>query len=273
MMGAMVRASLRAMMRASLRASMQACGVCLIAAASTLSAAQESGKGVTQEAKQATKTTDAELEAMLLEIDGRIGKIEDLRARFEQRKSSPLLRRPIVSSGEVIARGDVVLWRTERPRPAEMLVGGGEIRLLYPEDKLLEVYPIGNAKGMAGGPLPRLHELRERFTFVRAPKQETDNASQSQDVLLTPIAEEMRRSVASVRVSIDTSVPCVTKIVMTDPEGEQTTIEFSAIRINTGVKEKDVRLRVPEGTRESRPLEGASDKNAARETNEPARAP
>lgn len=198
---------------------------------------------------------DAELLGTLQKLDERIGKIKDLRAKFEQRKTSPLLRRPMVSSGELIARGGVVLWRTETPRATEMRVGEKEIRLFYPGDKLIEIYPIAHAKAMAGGPLPRLADLKAQFTFARpAPEEGRDPAAF--EVVLTPIAEDMRRSVATVRVTIDESVPCVSKIVLTDPEGEQTTVEFRDIKLNTGVKAEEVELNPPKGTRESRPLEG-----------------
>ncbi|MFN7430652.1 MAG: outer membrane lipoprotein carrier protein LolA, partial [bacterium] len=175
------------------------------------------------DAVQPNPAVDAEMDAALDGIDDRVSKIEDLRAKFEQRKSSVMLRKPMVSSGEVIARSDVVLWRTQQPRKADMRVGGGEIRLLYPEDKLLEIYPIQNARGMAGGPLPRLSKLREQFTFSRASDQIAGGTTLQ--VVLTPKSEEVRSAVATVQVSIDTKVPCVTKIVMTDPDGEQTSIE------------------------------------------------
>jgi hypothetical protein len=43
---------------------------------------------------------------------------------------------------------------------------------------------------------------------------------------------------------------------MTDPEGEETRIEFKNPRINPDLSERDLDLRTPEGTRISRPLEG-----------------
>jgi outer membrane lipoprotein-sorting protein len=207
-------------------------------------------------AQRSQPAADATLDAAMQAVDDRIGKIEDLRAKFVQRKSSAMLRKPIVSTGEVIARGEVVLWRTQQPRKADMRVGNGEIRLLYPDAKLLEIYPIGHAKGMTGGPLPRLRDLREQFTFTRSGDVPANGTLLQ--VLLTPRSEDMRRSVASVHVTIDTTVPCVTKIVMIDPDGEETTVEFTEIRINSAVTESDVALQVPDGTRESRPLEGRS---------------
>ncbi|MFN5944923.1 MAG: outer membrane lipoprotein carrier protein LolA [Phycisphaerae bacterium] len=206
------------------------------------------------ESPQTQPPADSQLDAAMQAVDDRIANIEDLRANFEQRKSSAMLRQPMVSTGEVIARGDVVLWRTQQPRKSDMRVGPGEIRLLYPDDKLLEIYPVHNAKGIAGGPLPRLNELRELFTFARA--SEPPASASTLQVLLTPRSQELKNAVATVMVTIDTSVPCVTKIVMTDPDGEQTSVEFTQIRINTGVKDVDLALHLPEGTRESKPLEG-----------------
>ena len=206
--------------------------------------------------------------AKRLEVaDAAMAKVLDLRADFEQRRHTPLLKKPIVSSGVVLSKGDRVRWDTVAPRASSMLIGAGEIRMYYPADKLVEVYPVGEGfKDLAGSPLPRLSVLKTRFDI--SPLAPRDLGVNDADpkflaVLLTPKLDELRKHVASVKVLIDESRPAATKVVMTDPEGEETEILFTNVRLNAGVKADELELKLPEGVRIFRPLgEGNGAKEA-----------
>ena len=71
-----------------------------------------------------------------------------------------------------------------------------------------------------------------------------------------PRDEDLKRHIQSVKVLIDDRVPCANRIVITDPDGEETVMVFSAVEVNSGVKDSDLELKVPEGTRVTTP--GAS---------------
>lgn len=212
-------------------------------------------------------------------VDAAMAKVVDLRADFEQRRHTALLKKPLVSKGVVLTKAAAggnasegrVRWDTAEPRASSMVIGDGEIRMYYPADKLVEVYPVGEGfKDLAGAPLPRLSVLRERFEIAAIGAKEMGVASVSANevaVLLTPKSAELRKHVASVKVLIDESRPAATKVVMTDPEGEETEILFSNIRLNAGVRDEEVVLKLPDGVRVSRPLgEGKGAKE-----NEPAK--
>jgi hypothetical protein len=49
-------------------------------------------------------------------------------------------------------------------------------------------------------------------------------------------------------------VPVATKVILTDVEGERTEIIFRSVRVNTGTKQEEIDLRLPEGVRVSHPL-------------------
>jgi outer membrane lipoprotein-sorting protein len=227
---------------------------------------------VPSEPPKSTSSDDAELTKRLEAVDAAMARVADLRADFEQQRRTPLLKKPLVSRGVVLTKGELVRWDTQTPRPSSLLIGHGSIRMYYPADKLVEVYPVGEGfKDIAGAPLPRLSALKERFDI--APLAPSDLGATKADsnllaVQLTPRSDDLRRHLVSVKVLIDESRPAATKVVMTDPDGDVTDIVFSNVRLNAGVKDEEIDPALPEGVRVSHPLgddksggdEGASTK-------------
>jgi len=204
-------------------------------------------------------------------IDAAMAKIVDLRASFEQRKKTPLLKKELVSKGVLVSKGKAVRWETREPHATTMLVDDEGIRMYYPADKLVEIFDVGDhTRDLAGAPLPRLSLLKEKFEITEISAKEFDiagDASAKSDassaskpdsrllgILLKPRDESLRRHIRSVQVLIDDSVPVANKVIMTDADGEKTTITFSDVRTNTGVKDDEIQLRLPDGVRVSRPL-------------------
>jgi hypothetical protein len=208
--------------------------------------------------------TKAAFEKQLADVDVKMGAVVDLRATFEQRKTTALLKKPLVSKGTLVCKGESVLWKTTSPRESSMLVGPEKVTVYYPADKLAEEYLVGaRFRDAAGGPLPRLSKLKERFEIaelseagLKAMGISSDEMKGRLGITLTPKDEQLRKHVASVRVILDTSVPCADRVVIVDPEGDETEIRFSEARINTGVKDSDLELALPQGTKVSKPLEG-----------------
>jgi len=204
---------------------------------------------------------EPDLLLLLESMDKRVATIRDLTATFEQRKSSVLLRKPLVSHGTIRARGDAVLWTTTKPRASVMRVAADEIRLLYPEDKLVEVYRVDGLRDAAGGPLPRLETLRRKFSITRievAQLSLPESQMRGAELLaleLIPLDDATRNSLERIRVLLDMQVPCARAFEMIDPEGESTIIIFSNVKTDTGLSEADLELRLPHATREVKPLE------------------
>ncbi len=212
----------------------------------------------------AEASTDAERFAKRLEtVDAAMTKVGDLRADFVQRRTTPLLKKPLVSNGVVRTKGDRVRWDTVSPRASSLVVGHDSIRMYYPADQLVEIYPAGDGfKDIAGAPLPRLSSLKAKFDLTPLTLGDLGGANTDANllaVLLTPKDESLRRHIASVRVLIDESQPAALRVEISDPDGEVTVIEFSHVEVNRGMKDDEVELTLPAGTRVSKPLgEGAS---------------
>ena len=248
-----------------------------------------------------SNTLHPDLERRLEVIDAATAKLVDFKADFEQKKFSPLLKKPMVSSGVLTSKGRLVRWETTQPRhviilidpdiaalpaaggstspplerPAKSSAAAGEIRVYYPDDKLCEIYPAGGAlSDFAGAPLPRLSDLRTRFSIASMPV--SDMGGGTGDTLLvalrlTPLTGDVQRYLESIMVLIDESVPSARKVVVTDAEGERTEISMSAIKINSGVKDSDVALTLPDDVRMSRPLgKGAASSGATAQPKSPA---
>lgn len=93
-----------------------------------------------------------------------------LRVPFERRKATPLLRRPLASSGVLTASGGALRWETRTPRPGLTVIAGGQVRIVDPGARQVEVYPLGGPAGAAAsfGPASPLSGLPDRFAVTRA---------------------------------------------------------------------------------------------------------
>lgn len=207
---------------------------------------------------------DAATEAKLVDVDARAGKIKDFTARFEQRKFTALLRKPLVSTGVVRSAGKTVRWDTEKPDPSVLYSDGAELKMYYPKQKLLEVYPVDRRMTeLAASPVPRLAALRENFAFEPMAAadvlKDAPGLSPSPDrlaVRLRPTGDFLRKHVREVRVLLDVKTALMLCAVTVDADGDRTVIRISDPKPDTGLKADDLRLNIPAGTQVSRPLEG-----------------
>jgi outer membrane lipoprotein-sorting protein len=204
---------------------------------------------------------DPKLDALLKDIDQRAAMTADLAGRFTQEKHTALLRKPLVSSGRIRMKGSVVRWDTEQPEPGVLHSDGREIRLYYPKQSVVEVYPIDRRlSDLAASPLPRLDALRQYFRIEalpadRAPKDERGDANRL-SLRLTPANDYLAQHVEEVRVTLDVAAAYVVRVEMDDADGDRTVIRFGDVKTNTGLKDLELNLVLPPGTKVSRPLEG-----------------
>ena len=203
------------------------------------------------------------LRAKLDDIDRRAAAVSDLSGRFRQEKFTALLKKPLVSSGRVRTKGAVVRWDTETPEPAVLHADGREIRMYYPKQSVVEVYPIDRRLAeLAASPLPRLAALRQHFsieqlTSDQQPQAERDDPNRLA-LRLVPTDEFLGEHVDEVRVTLDVAAAGVVRVEMDDADGDRTVIRFLDVKTNTGIKPADLELVLPAGTKVSRPLEGAA---------------
>ena len=201
---------------------------------------------------------DAATWERMTKIDQRAQAIVDLSADFEQQKFTPLLKKPMTSSGTVKAKGAAMFWDTRAPSPTLMRVDEKQISLYYPQQKTLEIYPIaGDLAALASSPLPHLSMLLDHFKF--APSAAKDMGAADDDahlaLRLTPLDEDIRKHIDHVTVLIDAGHGFILAFELIDGDGERTVIHFSNVKTNTGMPDDALQIALPAGTKTVHPLE------------------
>jgi outer membrane lipoprotein-sorting protein len=201
---------------------------------------------------------DEKLWARMVAINNESAKIQSLSANFEQKKFTAMLKRPLVSTGEVRVAGPAMRWDTQKPEPTVMLINETEVQLLYVKQKMLEIYPIDQKLGsLAASPLPRLDTLKRYFTFAQIPAAELDkNVAEAGHLALamTPIEASLREHVEQVRVLLDEQHGYILRAEMIDTDGDRTAIAFSNISTSSEPA-KALEMDVPAGVKIVRPLD------------------
>jgi len=199
------------------------------------------------------------MQALLRKIDAKAAGIKDVRADFEQHKHTPLLKKPLISSGRILIKGKTMRWDTLKPRYSVMWVGAKDIRLYYPEDKVVEIYDLSQEmRHMTASPVPRLEGMVRHFE-IQVPQKskggEIDFAKlEVLELILIPRDASLKKHIAQTQVLIDVKTAFCRQMRFVDVDGDRTILYFRNIKFNSGLKDADLELKVPGGTRISRPL-------------------
>jgi len=220
---------------------------------------------------QPDPTLDPAMLGVMEELGRRADDVRDLTARYEERKHTALLKKPLVTRGRVRIVGTRARWDADSPRKTVTLLDPSEVRIYYPERSTVEVYPIGaHLQFPTVSPLPRWAELREHFRIEARSAMEMESKVEPSGYLflsLTPLRPALREYVETVDVAIDRSSGLLHRADITDPDGDRTIMIFSDARTNTGLASDDLSLDLPAGTLVTWPIspEKASDSKAARD--------
>jgi outer membrane lipoprotein-sorting protein len=205
---------------------------------------------------------DEKLWKEMLAINARGTKLVDLRAEFIQEKFTPLLKKPLVSTGKILIKGSATLWITEKPEPTVLRIDAKEIRLLYPAQKVLEIYKTDEKmESLAASPFPRLEILKQHFSFEKIPVQElSKEADESKHIAfrMKPLHDELRKHIDRVSVLIERATGLVLKAQTIDADGDRLVLSFVNVRANPGLTDADLEMKVPADVKVTHPLEGGS---------------
>lgn len=207
---------------------------------------------------------DPTLWKQMVAINAKGETVQDLKATFEQKKFTPLLKKPLVSTGEVRVRGATMRWDTQAPAATVMLINEKEVHLYYPQQKVVEIYKIDQQlSSLAASPLPRLDVLAKHFTFEKIAGKLMRVEGDPPNTLalrLVPTDPSLKENVDEVRVLIDEDEGYILRFEMTDADGDRTVIAFSGIQTNTKLPQSEMELALPSDVRISRPLEALEGK-------------
>lgn len=177
-------------------------------------------------------------------LQKRYDAIRDFRAEFSQTSFVASLDRKEVSSGTVVVqRPGRMRWEYRSPEHRVIVIDGRSVRIYSSVDRQLQVAPLvsGSVSPTALGFLLGQAILREAFDAHRiaeSPRGEIglklvpreDSGFEFLELWLEPESLQLRES------------------LLVDLFGNRTRVRFDRIRENTGVKEGDFTIKVPDDT-------------------------
>ncbi len=189
----------------------------------------------------------------LTKLDAQSAKIKHLRASFSQEKRTPLLRKPLLSNGVLLALGPRMRWNTTQPHASVMLIDQrpdhNEIFFYYEDDALLEIHPLNHQLGrLAGFPLPRFRDLAEHFSIDEDPKPLTDQRGTGLGLVLIPTDEASKKHLQKIRVLVDPENGLVWKVEITEENEGRTLLTFQDLDTTSPVLDGEIELDIPTGT-------------------------
>ncbi len=126
----------------------------LAAAACALVAAQTARVGA--QSQNPAAAPEQTFDQRLAAVDAAAAGVRTLRAEFEQKKQTALLKAPLVASGRLVIKGERARWDTASPRKSVTVVADAELRVYFPDENVVEVYTLApEMRELSGSPLPR----------------------------------------------------------------------------------------------------------------------
>ena len=203
---------------------------------------------------------DAGVAELLARLDEKRPDLEGrcLTAAFDRRKTTPLLRRPLASSGTLTASGDALRWETVEPRPGTTVIAGGEMRIVYPEEKRVEVFALPPSAAAGFGPAAPLSALAENFEVTLADPPAWDGEESELPGLiglrLVPRDADAAAQVRSIGLGIEEASGAVRLLETVDGDDSATTYRFGEPEILD--RPCDIEPPAPEGYEVVRPYGG-----------------
>jgi hypothetical protein len=154
-----------------------------------------------------------------------------------------------------------MLWDTRQPEPTLMRIDPTEVRLLYPRQKVVEIYPIDQRMAsLAASPMPRLDVLTRYFAIqpISDPQALWPDVPQNPSHLalrLRPTDPALREHIQEVCVLLDIPSGFVLRAQTIDADGDRTTLAFSNVRTDAGLSDRELELEIPAGVEVTRPLD------------------
>ncbi|MBO6050766.1 MAG: outer membrane lipoprotein carrier protein LolA [Bacteroidales bacterium] len=163
--------------------------------------------------------------------------IKTLSADFTQENTSSLFTDKVIQKGKLFYKwsGQLLRWEYTSPKPLTLLFNDDQVTLL-------------TDKGPISNPNKMLNELGKMIINTINGGNITVNTNfrinylkNSQDgsytAILTPINKKIKANYSSIRVILNGKSYLAEKVIMTENNGDVTTITFSNIKVNTNLPE------------------------------------
>lgn len=212
-------------------------------------------------ADEALAALSPELRALIEKVDATWSDAKDLRGSFTQSKHTPLLKKPLVSQGQLLMAGGLIRWDTLTPSKTQTLIEADRVSIYDAELKRVEIYKFDPEKtgmpmmGKGGaGPMPRFADMVRRFDVTELKPAEGD-ATETVRLRFVPRDEATREQMASMTFTLDPEKGHMLQMRIDHGDGEYTVYSFDKVELNQGLTAEDVKLKLPRGVEVVRPYD------------------
>ena len=188
------------------------------------------------------------LDDVIRGVEGAYGKMNDLKAEFNQSALNKSLNQTIDAKGVVyLKRGGKLRWEYTEPTKQEIVSDGKTIWIHTPQLNQVNTGPAPEAlAGPAGSFLTGLGKLREHFNvrFLN-PAQPKDGDG---NVVLDLTPKQQLPTLTRLILALDPKTWEVRKAVVYDQFENTVTMTFTKVAVNTGLPDKLFVFVPPKGT-------------------------
>ena len=196
----------------------------------------------------ASQTAAAQsIDEVIKGLEGAYGRINDLKAEFNQNAFNKSLNQTIPAAGSVfLKKGGKLRWEYTQPTPQEIVSDGKTLWVYTPTLNQVNVAPAPEAlAGPAGSFLVGLGKLREHFgvRFLN-PTQPKDGDG---NFVLDLSPRQPLPTMARLILSIDPKAWEVRKAVIYDQFENTVTMRFTRMALNSGIADSVFTFTPPKG--------------------------
>lgn len=187
------------------------------------------------------------LDAVIHDIEGAYGKLNDLKAEFAQSAFNKSLNQTIQAAGTVyVKKGGKLRWEYREPTIQEIVSDGKTLWVYTPQLQQVNTGPAPEAlAGPAGSFLAGLGKLREHFDvrFLNPAQPKDGDGNWALD--LTP--KQALPTLSRLVLGVDPREFLVRRAVVYDQFENTVTMRFSKVTANAGLPDKLFTFVAPKG--------------------------
>src|SRR5689334_13136084 len=187
------------------------------------------------------------LDDVIRGVEGAYGKMNDLKAEFNQSALNKSLNQTIDAKGVVyLKKGGKLRWEYTEPSKQEIVSDGKTIWIHTPQLNQVNTGPAPEAlSGPAGSFLSGLGKLRQHFNvrFLN-PAQPKDGDG---NIVLDLTPKQPLPTMSRLILSLDPKTYDVRKAILHDQFENTVTMRFSKVAVNSGVPDKMFTFVAPKG--------------------------
>jgi outer membrane lipoprotein carrier protein len=195
----------------------------------------------------AVRAEPLSLEQLIAKAQEAYEKTADLKARFIQEVTIRSMNKTEREEGTVYFKNPKrMLWEYQKPKEKKLVINARKAWLYLPEDRMVYVqdaealYRSRAAVRFLSGIGKLSEDFQIRFT-KDAPLDERGN------YLLTLTAKEAGSAIDRLDLSVDAKTFQISRCSFNDAYGNTTRLDFSNIRVNSGVSDKLFDFKPPAG--------------------------